>query len=106
MNWLHVISYFFGGLFLGNAVPHYVSGVTGKPFQSPFAKPPGRGLSSAIVNVLWGFSNVVIAYLLLVRVGSFSLRSAECVIPLAAGVLVISLLLAHHFAQFHGGKLS
>jgi hypothetical protein len=54
MNWLHAVSYFFGGLFLANAVPHYVSGVMGKPFQSPFAKPPGKGLSSSTLNVVWG----------------------------------------------------
>jgi hypothetical protein len=41
MNWLHLISYFFGGAFLANAIPHVVSGMTGHPFQSPFAKPPG-----------------------------------------------------------------
>jgi hypothetical protein len=50
-------SYFFGGAFLTNAVPHFVSGVMGRPFQSPFAKPPGQGLSSSTINVLWGFFN-------------------------------------------------
>jgi len=54
MRWNHYISYFFGGAFLANAIPHLVSGVTGHPFQSPFAHPPGQGLSSATVNVLWG----------------------------------------------------
>jgi hypothetical protein len=53
MNWLHTVSYFFGGLFLANVVPHFVSGIMGKPFQTPFAKPPGKGLSSSTVNVLW-----------------------------------------------------
>ncbi len=38
MNWLNRVSYFFGGLFLTNVVPHFVSGVMGKPFQTPFAK--------------------------------------------------------------------
>ncbi len=42
MQWPHEISYFFGGVFLANAVPHFVSGIMGRPFQSPFAKPPGR----------------------------------------------------------------
>jgi hypothetical protein len=27
MNWLHPVSYFFGGLFLANVVPHFVSGI-------------------------------------------------------------------------------
>ena len=53
MNWIHAVSYFFGGALLANAVPHFVSGMMGRPFQSPFAKPPGDGFSSSTVNVLW-----------------------------------------------------
>jgi hypothetical protein len=45
MNWLWLVSYFFGGIFLTNAIPHFVSGMMGRSFQSPFAKPPGQGLS-------------------------------------------------------------
>ena len=69
MHWLPLVSYFFGGAFLANAVPHFVSGIMGRPFQSPFAKPPGEGLSSSTVNVLWGFLNLVIGYLLVLHVG-------------------------------------
>jgi hypothetical protein len=105
-NWLHALSYFFGGVFLANAVPHFVSGTMGRPFQSPFAKPPGKGLSSSTVNVLWGFLNFFLAYLLLLRVGQFDLRSIPNIIPLAAGALVISLHAARHFGQFHGGNLT
>src|SRR5580704_2642079 len=54
VNWLWLVSYFFGGVFAANAIPHFVAGTMGRPFQSPFAKPPGQGLSSATVNVLWG----------------------------------------------------
>ena len=103
MSWPHVISYFFGGMFLANAVPHLVSGVTGRPFQSPFAKPPGRGLSSSTINVLWAFTNGIVAYVLLVWVGSFSLRSIGSIVPLTLGALLISLQGARHFGQFHGG---
>lgn len=104
MNWLHLVSYFFGGLFLANFVPHFVSGMMGKPFQTPFAKPPGKGLSSSTVNVLWGLANLVVAYLLLLRVGYFDPRSIACIAPFAAGVLLISLQSARHFGQFHGGN--
>ena len=44
MTWYPLLSYVFGGAFLANAVPHLVSGMMGRPFQSPFAKPPGEGL--------------------------------------------------------------
>ena len=68
-----LLAYFFGGAFLANAMPHFVSGMMGRPFQSPFAKPPGRA-SSSTVNVLWGFFNFVVGYLLVCRVGDFDLR--------------------------------
>jgi hypothetical protein len=98
------VSYFFGGIFLANAIPHFVSGLMGQPFQSPFAKPPGKGLSSSTVNVLWGFFNAVVGYLLVVRVGNFDLRATGDILALAVGVLLISLQLARHFGQFHGGN--
>ncbi len=104
MNWIHLVSYFFGGIFLANAVPHCVSGMMGQPFQSPFAKPPGEGLSSSTVNVLWGFFNVVIGCVLVIRVGHFDLRSIGDVLALAVGALLISLFSARHFGQFHGGN--
>src|ERR1700731_4708641 len=100
MNLLHLVSYFFGGIFLANAVPHFISGMMGRPFQSPFAKPPGQGLSSSTVNVLWGFFNAVIGYLLVFRVGHFDARSASKVLVLAVGALLIRLHSARHFGQF------
>ena len=80
MRWNHYISYFFGGAFFANAIPHFVSGIMGHPFQSPFATPPGEGLSSATVNVLWGAFNFAVAYLLLCRVGDFELRRTSNVL--------------------------
>ncbi|MHB1304753.1 MAG: hypothetical protein ACYCZB_14960 [Acidiphilium sp.] len=103
MNWLHDVSYLFGGGFLANAVPHFVSGTMGQAFQSPFAKPPGQGLSSSTVNVLWGFVNFVFAYLLLAYVGNFNLHAADQVIAAGAGVLLIGLFSARTFGRFHGG---
>jgi len=104
MNWLHLVSYFFGGIFLANAIPHFVAGTMGRPFQSPFAKPPGEGLSSSTVNVLWGFFNFVVGYFLVVRVGDFDLRSISDFLALAVGALLISLFSARNFGQFHGGN--
>ncbi|OYV98509.1 MAG: hypothetical protein B7X11_05950 [Acidobacteria bacterium 37-65-4] len=104
MNLLHLVSYFFGGIVLANAIPHFVSGMMGRPFQSPFAKPPGKGLSSSTVNVLWGFFNIVVGYFLVVRVGDFDLRSISDFLALAVGALLISLFSARNFGQFHGGN--
>jgi hypothetical protein len=104
MNWIHSVSYFFGGVFFTNAVPHFVSGVMGLPFQSPFAKPPGKGLSSSTVNVLWGFFNLILGYLLVCRVGNFDLRSRTHVVSLGLGVFLIGLMCARSFGRFHGGN--
>ncbi|HEY4128046.1 MAG TPA: hypothetical protein VGN70_08390 [Gammaproteobacteria bacterium] len=106
MEWLHYLSYFFGGAFLINAVPHLVSGLMGRPFQTPFAKPPGKGLSSSTVNVLWGFFNLGVAYVLICRVGDFDLHSAAHVLVLGMGGLVLGLFTARNFGQFHGGNLA
>jgi hypothetical protein len=103
MRWYYLIAYFFGGAFLVNALPHFLKGISGESFQSPFAKPPGEGLSSAWVNVLWGAANFAAAYLLLVRVGNFALRNWLHILAASAGGLVIAMLLVHSFAPHHGG---
>jgi hypothetical protein len=104
MNWHWLASYFFGGVFAGNAIPHFVAGTMGRPFQSPFAKPPGKGLSSSMVNVGWGFFNAVVGYLLVVQVGDFNPRATSHVLAFGLGALLISLNSAHQFGQYHGGN--
>jgi hypothetical protein len=103
MLWYDFPAYFFGGAFLANSLPHIGNGISGRPFQSPFAKPPGKGLSSSTVNVLWGFLNLLVAYLLIFLVGAFSLHNLEHVAILGAGFLLMSVMLARAFGRFHGG---
>jgi hypothetical protein len=104
MLWLHFVSYFFGGAFLANAVPHFVSGMMGRPFQSPFATPSGEGLSSSTVNVLWGAFNMAIGYLLICQVGNFDLRDTIQVLVAGLGGLLMALVGARLFGRFHGGN--
>ena len=104
MNWLWLVSYFFGGVFVANAIPHFVAGTMGRAFQTPFAKPPGKGLSSSTVNVVWGFFNALASYLLLAHVGAFHLRATSHILAFGLGVLLISLNHARHFGHFHGGN--
>ncbi len=103
MRWYHYLAYFFGGAFLTNAVPHLVQGMSGNPFQTPFASPPGAGLSSSVVNVLWGALNLVLGYLLVCRVGAFDLRRNRHVIVLGIGALLMALELAYKLGRLHGG---
>ncbi len=104
MNWLHEVAYFFGGMFLANAVPHFTAGVMGEAFQSPFARPPGKGLSSSTVNVLWGFANFVAAYVLLAQVGDFDLRDWAHAGAAGVGALLMGVMLARTFGRLHGGN--
>jgi hypothetical protein len=60
MTWPHALSSFFAGLLLANAIPHFVHGISGDRFPTPFAKPPGKGLSSPTVNVLWSLLNLAV----------------------------------------------
>jgi hypothetical protein len=103
MHWYYYLSYFFGGAFLANSLPHLTNGISGRAFQTPFAKPPGKGLSSSLVNVFWGFFNLAVAYLLVIRVGSFSLHNTWQMLALGAGILLMSLNHARGFGRFHGG---
>ena len=60
-----------------------------------------RDSSSSTINVLWGFANIAIAYLLIYRVGDFSLRSTAHVAALGLGFLLMGLMGARLF----GAKL-
>jgi hypothetical protein len=86
-----LVAYFFGGAFLANSLPHLVSGMTGKPFPSPFASPPFRGLSPPLPNVGWGLFNLAVAYLLLMHVGEFDLRNWLHAAPFLAGFGLMAL---------------
>jgi hypothetical protein len=76
----------------------------GRPFQSPFAKPPGEGLSSSTVNVLWGFLNLVIGYVLVCRVGEFGLKNTADIIAFGLGSFLLALFSARQFGRFNGGN--
>ena len=43
MTFLDYIFCFFAGAILANVVPHFVHGISGDRFPTPFAKPPGKG---------------------------------------------------------------
>ncbi|WP_208645712.1 hypothetical protein [Mucilaginibacter endophyticus] len=56
MEWYDFIAAFFSGAFMANTVPHFVHGISGNKFPTPFAKPRG-GLSSPTLNVFWSLFN-------------------------------------------------
>jgi hypothetical protein len=99
MVWSHLLAYFFAGAFLANFFPHFVSGVLGRMFPTPFASPPFRGLSSSRVNVLYGTFNLAVAYALLTRVGDFDPRSASHAGAFGLGLAAWSLLITRSLAR-------
>ena len=99
MEWYIFLAYFGAGLFLANGDPHFVNGISGKKFQSPFASPPGVGESHPVVNVLWGVANFVIGYLILYGVGDFQGGLSLDMLVFGLGVLFAGVGLALHFGH-------
>ena len=85
MPWHSTVACFFGGAFLANFFLHLIAGLSGRPFPTPFAKPPFRGPSPPVVNVLYALFNLAVAYSLLVLVGTFELRRVAHAAFTAAG---------------------
>jgi hypothetical protein len=99
---LLIISSFLAGLLICNAVPHLAAGLRGEAFPTPFAKPRGVGLSTPLVNVVWGWINLFLGLAIMPRLVLFS-----PVMPLfntlwlsfALGFLLAGVYLARHFGR-------
>jgi hypothetical protein len=95
------IAVFFAGAFLCNSLPHLACGLSGAPFPTPFAKPPGQGNSSPLVNFLWGAANFFVGLYLLER-HPVSVGLSVDFLVLLAGVLALGMHLSMHFARVRG----
>lgn len=100
MHWYHYFSGFFAGMFLANFVPHFIKGIAGDAFPTPFSKPPGKGLSSPLVNMLWALFNLVIGYLLF-RFSKVSTDDSLSILICFAGFTCISIFSAIIFVDKH-----
>ena len=104
LPWYIYLLQFVAGLFLANGVLHFVQGISGAWFQTPFASPPGVGESSPAVNVLWGFLNVVVGFALLFE---FAPKGADVVLEWAfvgLGALLMALFCVWHFGRVRAGR--
>lgn len=95
------LAHFFAACMLTNSIPHLVKGVTGVQFQTPFAKPPGIGLSSPVINVVWACINFTAGFLLLFKVGSFSVDNNIDVAVILTGMWFTAYRLAHHLGPLY-----
>lgn len=100
MHWYEGFAAFVSGAAFANFVPHFVQGTCGNRFPTPFAKPPGRGLSSPPVNVLWALFNLLLGYLLFLHSG-VSLRPNLALLCFFAGIAVLSVQLSGGFQKKH-----
>ncbi len=99
MPWFFYIAHFIAGLILANSVPHFVNGISGRRFISPFGDPPGRGESSALSNVLWGGLNMVAGFAILWWMPLAMPWEILDVIVFALGFFLAAVVLSNAFAQ-------
>ena len=94
---MHYLWMFLAGALLCNGIPHLAAGLRGEAFPTPFAKPPGRGDSSPLVNVLWGSINVFAG----VALAAWQWRLLDEASAAVAGLgwLAIAVFLALHFGS-------
>ncbi|MFT4204733.1 MAG: hypothetical protein QM610_12580 [Chitinophagaceae bacterium] len=95
-KWYHYLTAFFAGIFFTNMLPHYIHGISGKEFPTPFADPPGVGLSSPTMNVVWALINFFIGTSLL-YFGKLGSRKKSLWIAGVVGAVVMSFYVAHYF---------
>ena len=99
MYWYNYLVCFISGIFLANAVPHFIHGISGNKFPTPFAKPRGKGLSSPFLNILWAFLNFVIGGIFLFfYIGEITILTILFVV---LGSFVISVILSIGFQSKH-----
>lgn len=88
MPWYAYVAWFFAGAFLVNSVP-----------QTPFATPPGVGESSAVVNVIWGFANLLIGGALVHLTWPEPSPLWQLCLCALVGALALALYSARHFSS-------
>jgi len=95
---MNYVAAFFAGAFLCNTLPHLLCGLQGQPFPTPFAKPPGKGDSSPLVNFLWGFFNLAVGIALLIW-EPVTVGFTPDFATLSAGFLAIGMMTSLHFGN-------
>jgi hypothetical protein len=98
MKWYNFIACFFFGVFLVNSMPHFIHGISGDYFPTPFANPPGKGLSSPLLNVIWGLINMIIC-LLLYNASKISTTNKWSIILFVLGFVAMSIRLSFALAD-------
>lgn len=88
---------FLAGAFGCNSLPHLVSGLRGETFFTPWARPFGKGRSSAVENFLWGAANLVVGLLLYRWAASWQVPYE--LLAVGIGFVVTGIGLSMHFGR-------
>ena len=105
MPWYFYLLELVSGLLLTNGIPHFVQGLCGHRFPSPFGSPPGVGESSPLSNALWGFANLAGGSVLL---WFFAPQAPDAVygwIMVGLGSLLMAVFSSIHFGKVRAGML-
>ena len=98
VKWYHFIFAFLSGVFLINTLPHFINGIIGHNFPTPFANPPGKGLSTPTLNILWALINFSFGYLFL-TLGQVCRHRKFIFITFLIGCLLMAFYLASYFGN-------
>jgi|GEM_PF-1178015 len=84
-----IIMGLLAGFFFTGGLPHFTKGVMGKSYPMPMG-----GMDSAMVSVVWGWANWVVAVLLW-HIAPMHSHPRAAFVAVAVGVLVTGLLMSN-----------
>lgn len=99
MEWYQYLAVFFAGVFFANAVPHFIHGISGNKFPTPFSNPRGVGLSST-TNVVLALVNIAAGYILFI-ISKTNQKDYLLVLTFFAGISAISIFSSIIFGNKH-----
>jgi len=96
-----LLIHFCAAMFFINALPHFINGLSGRPFPSPFASPPGQGESPAPLNIVWACVNFgLVGFILAQKPDVLQLNQAN-LMALIAGAVSTAFILSWWFGRVY-----
>lgn len=92
---LYWIWYLIIGFLLGNGVPHFIFGVAGKVFRSPFGQK-----SKPKVNIAWGLTNFILATIIATALMALGLYDVYSLAVLLVGFWLVMLMFGTGIKRF------
>lgn len=100
-QWYHYLFGFLTGVFWMNFLPHFINSIIGHPFPTPFADPPGRGLSSPVMNLVWALINLGIGSIFF-YFSHVTTQGLYVWIAMLSGAIAMAFFVASYFGRVQG----